>query len=170
MYIPRRDWTGRGAEAGHGIRLRPAWLVPFLLLVALGTGCEPYGENQALEYAPSSDEPVVTVASTTQMEVLNSTLPTHLAITRAYAVRAENETFGHYVAAKLRRPSDSLWDGQTLALWYMPDGMDVPGRPFAVDSTARAFGSTAVYDPVSSSAIRNHAEIVALLDLTLSRP
>lgn len=146
-------------------------IVPvFLIVFTAGLGCGPSASESSLQFARSSDDPVVTVASTTQMEVLNEKLPDGLAITRAYAVRATNETFGHYVAAKLRRPVDSLWDGRTMAIWYMPDGMDVPGPPFAVDSTARSFGSTPGYTGVTSAEAAAQEEIAALVALTRARP
>ena len=146
-------------------------VVIFLLGLALSTsGCGGKSEASDLRFAPDSDEPVVTVASTTQIERLNEFLPETLMITRAYAVRAEADSFGHFVAAKLRDAASGQWDGDRIAIWYMHAGMDQPGDAYAVDSEAQAFGTLPLFPGVQEADSVASTEMSALVTLTRKRP
>ena len=109
--------------------------VSFLVCFTLFAGCSDIGsEAHVQRFAVESDAPVVTVASTTQIEKLNAVLPGHRAITRAYAVRSEDHAWAHYIAAKLRSSDGSDLPNVEIGVWFMQDGMDIPGVPMAVDS------------------------------------
>jgi hypothetical protein len=152
------------------VKKRKSVVISLLCLVLGTSGCGRDSETSDLRFAPDSNDPVVTVASTTQIERLNEVLPATLMITRAYAVRAEADSFGHFVAAKLRDPASGKWDGDRIAIWYMHAGMDQPGDAYAVDSEAQAFGTLPPFPGVEEANPLASPDVSALVALTRRRP
>lgn len=145
-------------------------VISLLCLVLGASGCGREPATSDLRFAPESTDPVVTVASTTQIERLNAVLPEALMITRAYAVRAEADSFGHFVAAKLRDAASGQWDGDRIAIWYMHAGMDQPGDAYAVGSEAQSFGTLPLFPGAQEDEPVASPEVSALVDLTRRRP
>lgn len=144
------------------------FLMVFLLAFAFAVAaCQsPPTDDAAASPFPESGEPVVTVASTTQIARLNAALPDSLSITRAYAVRSETHEWAHYLAAKLRGGAVD----DSVAIWFMQDGMDVPSDSFAVNALARSVSAMPPFPDVAPDAIEAHPEIVALHAFTKAHP
>ncbi len=84
-----------------------------------------------------SEGHVVTVASTTQMGIIRDSMEDGLTVSNGYAVRADDHDFAHYIAAYIVGGEQ----GHGRGLWFMTDGMDVPGEAYAVNGNAREFSN-----------------------------
>ncbi len=112
----------------------------------------------------------MTVASTTQIAMINEALLDSLAVTRAYAVRSETHEWGHFIAAKIRNSEQSGTDAP-IGVWFMFDGMDIPGEAFSVDDVARDHSTFASYESeLGAEETLGSAEVQELLQLTRERP
>lgn len=134
-------------------------VVHCLAFVFLFCGCS---RSERSDDIPHSDEPVVTVASTTQIEIIQATLSDGVTVADAYAVRSESDDWAHFVSARLTGV-----DGDDIGLWFMLDGMDVPGDPSSVNDVAKNRSSMDHY--AGSINLQERADVVALLALTESR-
>lgn len=144
------------------------FLTVFFVAIAFAVAaCQsPPTDDATASPFPEGGEPVVTVASTTQIARLSAALPDSLSITRAYAVRSETHEWAHYLAAKLRGGTVD----DSVAIWFMQDGMDVPSDSFAVNALARSVSALPPFPDVAPDAVEAHSEIVALRAFTKAHP
>ncbi|NNE33849.1 MAG: hypothetical protein HKN13_01335 [Rhodothermales bacterium] len=103
----------------------------FQCLALIGLICSSCSDRTASEAIPDAEDPVVTVASTTQIEIIERSLDDGVHVADAYAVRSETHDWAHFVAARLEGVGDD-----DIGLWFMQDGMDVPGNRSAVNAVA----------------------------------
>jgi hypothetical protein len=152
-----------GSAAGSVVNRSLQYGLRLLALVCLVsyTGCVADRSETAI---PDSDEPVVTVASTTQIEILQAALPDSVLIADAYAVRSESHDWAHFVAARL----DGV-DGDDIGLWLMLDGMDIPGARFSVNTVASDYSQFPMMEGASAQPDRQNREISVLLELVDAR-
>lgn len=143
----------------------PRTLICFACIVVLFSCSDPQRQGS------HSAGPVVTVASTAQIARINGALADSLSVTRAYAVRSATHEWGHFIAAKIRKADDN---GMTapIGLWFMFDGMDIPGEAFGVNQIAQDISSFAPYEFGDDGAadLLASVEVDALLELTTQRP
>ncbi|NND70539.1 MAG: hypothetical protein HKN43_03070 [Rhodothermales bacterium] len=113
-----------------------------------------------------SEGPVVTMASTTHLAIINESLADGLSVEKAHAVRSESHEFAHYIAARIV----GLEDNQSIGLWFMYDGMDVPGDAFSVNGSAREYSRFPAMDDDAIAGNEFPHEVEVLFDLVNRLP
>ena len=142
---------------------------PFLFLVALSLGSITQACSDQPVERPAvnfSEGPVVTMASTTQIGYINDALKDGLSVSKGYAVRSESHEFAHYIMAPIRSSDTIVGNG----LWFMYDGMDIPGDRYSVNDVARNNTTFAVFDEIGDVDPESIEEVGVLAHLVRSIP
>ncbi len=158
-HLRRRESNCIDREATRRRKIHASWIPLFVLV--FNVNC---GKADLPDPIPDSNDPVVTVASTTQIEILDAALEQGISVVDAYAVRSETHEWGHYIAARLRGV-----DSSDVGLWFMQAGMDVPGDRVAINEVARRYSEIVDADVGLIESSQTDLEIQTLLALVEAR-
>lgn len=138
-----------------------------LFLFLLFAGCtDSPADVDVVPEVDFSAGPVVTMASTAQIGFINDALNDGLSVTKGYAIRSETHDFAHFIMARV----DGVEGDSTIGLWFMYDGMDIPGDRFSVNNLASEVTSFPTYAEDGGNQTMQREELLVLDRFVRSLP
>lgn len=137
-----------------------------ILVFCLGCSDRPVENEAVVPEVDFSEGPVITMASTAQIGFINDALSDGASVSKGYAIRSETHDFAHFIMARI----DGVDGDSIFGLWFMYDGMDIPGERFAVNDLAAEHTSFERYEEDEGVETKEREEVVILDEFVRNLP